>query len=746
MLIVTQSETSDEAVEKFDASMTRLRKLDIAAGYVELLKEVGGLNTESKSQLGKSDEAVLTPYRRLQHLIVSLQPLQEAAEGAAPHLLDFIAQQVQELRQTIQDSFSRDLESTLKKMSWPKATETVPMAMQKEFAANVKRLLDLQQQELEDREHNAHSRPPNDDPPALLPLEVMVRPLEQRFAYHFSGNKQTNRLDKPEYFLSHTSDLIPTYSDFLQNVVQPLLVQQFRGSDLAFTPAYIDATSAFITGLLPMLRRKLSSFAHQLSNQPQLLSHLIHEVISFDTLLQESYAYSPSSPSVPWRGLSYYLLDTCGYFDKWLTVERDFALSRYESIIQAQEAGELDYDSVSADSTKPTKAAIRVNDLLETITDRYRPLSSFSEKLRFLIEVQIAIFDMFHQRLHSSLEAYLTMTSSIARTVHGVTRDEQTELQGVRGLDRLCRVFGSADYLEKAMRDWSDDVFFLELWEELQWRAKHRDQISRNLGELREIQSKTSAAVGAEQDRDGDLQGALFDETAAAYHRLRVRSEAIIIETITYNIREALRSYSRVNTWASLSTSSATAGAVSAELDPTLRLLTEYLSFLSRAVGRIPLRRMCRQLCHAMQTYIWDNVLVRHNFSTAGAGQLSTDMSALCSHVDRYAGTGQAEHGMRRLLEGVTLISLPVRGEIPRVRPGSSGDAADDEDGTAWEEMNGDAGDADAEAKKMGLFEVERLVFMGNESARHALETLGLEVLTETDARAVLERRVEVGS
>ena len=739
LLIVTQSETSDDAVQKFEASTERLRKLDVAAGYVELLKEVDGLRSECISQLGKSDEAALEPFRRLQHLVTSLQPLQEAAEGAAPHLLDQIVQQVQDLRQTIQDSFATDLEKTLKKMSWPKATETVPMALQQEWSTNVGRLLNLQRQELEDREHNAASRPPSDEPPALFPLEVMAHPLEQRFAYHFSGNKPTNRLDKPEYFLSHTTDLISTYSAFLENALQPLLVQHFRGSDLAFTPAYIDATTAFITALLPMLRRKLSSFAHQVSTQSQLLSHLVHQVMSFDTTLQESYAYSPASPSVPWRGLAYFLLDTCGYFEQWLSVERDFALSRYHSIIESSESGELDYDSMAADATKPSKAAIRVNDLLETITERYRPLSSFSQRLRFLIDIQIAIFDQFHQRLRSGLEAYMTMTSSISRTVHGVTRDYQTELQGVKGLDRLCRVFGSGEYLERAMRDWSDDVFFLELAEELQFRTRTREQIGKNIGGLEEIQQKTRAAVGEEDsDGDGELQRGLFDETAAAYHNLRVRSEATIIETLTYNIREALRAYTRIGTWASLSSTSA-GGSISSELDPVLRLLTEYFGFLSKAIGKVPLRRMSRQVCHAIQNYIWDNVLVRHSFSTAGATQLVTDIGALCANIDRYIGAGQASTGMQRLLEGVTLLGLPVRGEIERVRPGD-----DEDEGAAWDEVDSDAED-DGD-RKMGLFEVERLVFRDNESARHALELLGLETLSEGDARSVLERRVEVGS
>lgn len=40
----------------------------------------------------------------------------------------------------------------------------------------------------------------------------------------------------------------------------------------------------------------------------------------------------------------------------------------------------------------------------------------------------------------------------------GITKEEQEKLLGVEGLERLCKTFGSADYLERAMRDWSDDV------------------------------------------------------------------------------------------------------------------------------------------------------------------------------------------------------------------------------------------------------------------------------------------------
>lgn len=137
-------------------------------------------SAECVGQLGVSDEAALGSYRRLQQLVTSLQPLQEAAEGAAPHLLDHIARQVQKLKGTIKKSFSDDLEKTLKKMNWPKATSAVPMALQDEWAKNVGRLLDLQRPDLEAREQNVLARPTTDDPPALFPLEVLVQPPSPR--------------------------------------------------------------------------------------------------------------------------------------------------------------------------------------------------------------------------------------------------------------------------------------------------------------------------------------------------------------------------------------------------------------------------------------------------------------------------------------------------------------------------------------------------------------------------------------
>lgn len=50
--------------------------------------------------------------------------------------------------------------------------------------------------ELKARDNQADDNANQDDSLVLLPLEVMVRPLDLRFHYHFEGHRPTNRLDK----------------------------------------------------------------------------------------------------------------------------------------------------------------------------------------------------------------------------------------------------------------------------------------------------------------------------------------------------------------------------------------------------------------------------------------------------------------------------------------------------------------------------------------------------------------------
>ena len=128
---------------------------------------------------------------------------------------------------------------------------------------------------------------------------------------------------KPEFFLSHVIDLLNTYEEFFGVYLQPILYRHFKGSNLAMNPVYIDSTSAMITAFLPMLRTKILSILQQTSNQPQLLSHLIHELMSFDAKLRDDWNYEGGCGVDGWKGLTWEVLVKRDWFGKWLQVEKN---------------------------------------------------------------------------------------------------------------------------------------------------------------------------------------------------------------------------------------------------------------------------------------------------------------------------------------------------------------------------------------------------------------------------------------
>ena len=83
----------------------------------------------------------------------------------------------------------------------------------------------------------------------------------------------------------------------------------------------------------------------------------------------------------------------------------------------------------------------------------------------------------------------------------------------------------------------------MELWDELQTRA--RQNKGENLVGLltkEDIAERTSSAVGS----DGE-SGALFDETAAAYRKLGVRTEEMLVDLLKKTVRDPLRAYSKMH-------------------------------------------------------------------------------------------------------------------------------------------------------------------------------------------------------
>ena len=196
LLIVTRSETSDDAVAKFDESMQSLRKLEVAQGYMGLLSEVEDLSSQARRNFSASPKAALEPYLKLQNLHNALRKAQPAAEDAAPHLVDHVENTVRTLWKQMKDAFGKDFEKTLKRMKWPDKDIALAGPLEQEWADGVNKLLELQEPELKARDNQGADSRGQEEPLVLLPLDIMAKPLEMRFKYHFEGDRPTNRLDK----------------------------------------------------------------------------------------------------------------------------------------------------------------------------------------------------------------------------------------------------------------------------------------------------------------------------------------------------------------------------------------------------------------------------------------------------------------------------------------------------------------------------------------------------------------------
>jgi hypothetical protein len=422
--------------------MEKLRKLDIASAYVEMLREIDELATEARKNLPQDPKGALKPYSHLKQLSISLQTLQEPADHAGVHLVTYVCQRVELLWLEMKVIMSNSFETVLRDSNWPKEAQ-IP---NKDWTKCFDKLLDLQAPEFGADKSSI----------LLLPFEVMVKPFQDRFRYHFMGSRPTNSKQHPEQAFAWVIETFSELQEYLLDNISPVLSNHFRGTEFVNSSSYANALSAFITAFLPVMREKITDLLRTISPDPQLLSHFMLEIIKFDNAVREEFNYDGGDPRFGWKGLTCEVLET--KFDRWLEVEKKFALARYEEIIASPDAGLLDYDSTGPGRTKSTFGSLKVTDLLNTVTVLFKDVHSFSHQLGFCLKIQLPILDMYHSRLFDSLNAYQSMTSTVGRTLHGISKEEQTKLEGIGGLESLCKVFGSAQLVINVLNDWGNDI------------------------------------------------------------------------------------------------------------------------------------------------------------------------------------------------------------------------------------------------------------------------------------------------
>ena len=443
--IVAESDAPDEAIRRLDGPMKQLHKVELAYKYVSLLQDVENMRLEARSHLPQSPKAALEPYSRLKRLSVRLRELQGPADEAAPHLVNHVEKIAENLWDEMKNTMSNEMNAILKQRSWPHGVDP-DSDMDPEWLQCFEKLVDLQVPEVLYSEEIV----------ALLPFQVIVTPFVQWFRFQFlSENATSNPQSFGTFCIPQFLSLIDKWEGFFRDNVGYVLASRFRNTRVQDISLYIDPACALITALLPVMREKIATVVQHGLQNPQFLSSLMVQLMNLDDDLRSRFNYDGGDPDRGWAGLTSEVL--AEHFDVWLQVEKEFALERFHTIMDSPDARNIDYDYSAPGKMKPTFGAVRITDLLRTITSQYERIRRFSHKLRFLIDIQLEILDEYHDRLRDSLEAYSSITSTLGRTLHGATKEQLAALEGTGAFEVLCRVLGSSDHIVSTLKDWSNE-------------------------------------------------------------------------------------------------------------------------------------------------------------------------------------------------------------------------------------------------------------------------------------------------
>ena len=435
------SNAPNEAIARLQQPMKKLQAVEIAQKYLILLQDVGNLQQEARSHLPGSPKAALEPYSKLRELAISLRSL---SKHESLHLVDHVEAVAENLWDEMKKTMSSELDAVLAKRNWPRVDPQGEV--DDEWIACVEKLIDLQMPEI------MHS----DTAIPLLAIDVMSTIFVAEFRFHFMSDKPTS---SPQSMGSHCFpwflSTIQKWEDFFRDNFSHLLAVKFQPTPVADNMSYRDPACALITSMLPVMREKVKSVAQDATRKPSFLSMFVSQLMGFDETLRQRFSYDGGDTSNGWAGLTGEILDD--HFDAWFQAERTYAVGRFDKIMESQEARKIDYDYAVTGKMKPTFAAVQITDLLRAVTSKYERLHKLKHKIQFLTDIQLDILDGYHDRLRGSLEAYQSITSTIGRTLHGVTKEQLAALEGTGAFETLCKVIGSADHIANTLSEWSDE-------------------------------------------------------------------------------------------------------------------------------------------------------------------------------------------------------------------------------------------------------------------------------------------------
>ncbi|XP_029471185.1 RAD50-interacting protein 1 isoform X2 [Rhinatrema bivittatum] len=419
-----------------------------------------------------------------------------------------------------------------------------------------------------------------------------------------STSELYNNLE-PEWYLTQILMWIGNHAKFLDERIQPILDK---------TGSSVNARLEFSRGLMTLVLEKLATDIPCLLYDDALFCHLVDEILLFERELHIAHGYLGSLANCM------HILSEEISFQKWLTVERKFALEKMDSMLSSEAAWMSQYkDMTDVDEMKVPDCAETFMTLLVVITDRYKCLPTASRKLQFL-ELQKDLVDDFRIRLTQ------------------VMKEESRTPLGFR----YCAILNAVNYVATVLADWADNVFFLELQQAALEVCTHSDTISKlQLGQL------------------ASMETSVFDDMINLLERLKNDMLTRLVDHVFKEVKETTKLYKKERWFSLPSPSEQAMMSLSSTACPMLLTLRDRMLQLEQQLCYSLFKIFWQMLAEKLDLFIYQEIILANHFNEGGAAQLQFDMLRnlfpLFSHYCK-----RPENYFKHIKEACIILNLNV--------------------------------------------------------------------------------------
>lgn len=160
--------------------------------------------------------------------------------------------------------------------------------------------------------------------------------------------------------------------------------------------------------------------------------------------------------------------------------------------------------------------------------------------------IQIPILESYHARIKSSLDAFEMLSSSFVRAVPGALAGQGGSgpdtcglTSGIEGVGKLVKAGVSAYFMAAEMEQWGEDIFFLELWSEINSRAALRARAEAH-PLLPDPSTETTSSTAKVE---ATFNGTIFQELVIQYRALGGRADEMIVRHVCSEVESASKAY-----------------------------------------------------------------------------------------------------------------------------------------------------------------------------------------------------------